>query len=303
MADSLVRRCAVATQGSAKLRILATLMVVGIAGCGSELQFNIYPPDARIAASGSCYSPCTLRLTSVPAQLRYRIEKEPGYRSTEGILHAKVAPGRVIGAIFTLGILAATKGVYYFPPTEAQLEPSVDPSADLRAIRKRGTGRIEGQAFTETRGGEVRHAAGDTVTMRVDTPYVRDALRYLAFRQPPEEGRVTSQPNLQFLEGYQRQMMADAEGRFAFDDVPAGRYLVSAMITWEVPGQEGMETQRVPVVGFAEVRDQETTKTLATDWVKQQIGVGRLGEGAVPRLSPDEESMGQRRMPNEEPGR
>jgi hypothetical protein len=132
---------------------------------------------------------------------------------------------------------------------------------------------------------------------------VRDALRYLAYQQPPEEGRVTSHPDLRFLDVYTRQTMADAEGRFAFEDVPPGKYLVSAVITWEVAGQEHLETQYVSVVGFADVRDEGTTKTLVTDWTKQQIGIGSRGAGSIPRLSPLEESMGQRRVPTKEEGR
>jgi hypothetical protein len=236
----------------------------------------------------------------VPAGLRYRIDKAPLYRPAEGTLQARVAPGRVVGAIFTLGILAATKGLYYFPPAQAQLEPTVDPGRDLTSIDEHGTGRIEGQAFTETRGGEVRHAAGDTVTLLVDTPYVRDAVKYLAFKRPPEEGRVTSNPDLRFLDTYKRQTIADAEGHFAFENLAPGKYILSAVISWEAPGSDVvLATQLVPVVGFADVQEATTTKTLVTDWIGQRSGIGQPGEVVIPSMNPDTEKMGQRQVPNE----
>ena len=282
------------------LRRIATVFVlsaaIGSTGCSSTLRFSMYPPGAQVAAGGgSCVNPCQLELRTVPPRLRYRVDKQPLYRSAEGEIQTRIAPGRVVGAIFTLGIVAAAGGLYYVPPTVIELEPARDPAADLGSIHAHGAGRIEGQAFTETRGGEIRHAAGDTITLRPDTPYVRDAVEYLAIEERPAEGLVTSDPDLGFLDAYQRQTIGDADGRFAFDGLAPGRYLLSAVVSWEAPGVEGLSRQTVHVVGFADVQEGTTTKTLVTDWTAQEYGIGKRGETLIPGI--DAEHLGQRRVP------
>jgi len=284
------------------LRRIAAVVVlsagIGSIGCGSTLRFNMYPPGAQVAAGGdSCVNPCQLELRTVPPRLRYRVDKQPLYRSAEGEIQTRIAPGRVVGAIFTLGIVAMARGLYYVPPTEIQLEPARDPGADLGSIHARGTGRIEGQAFTETLGGEIRHAAGDTITLLPDTPYVRDAVEYLALAERPAEGLVTSDPDLEFLDIHNRQTIGDAEGRFVFEGLSPGRYLVSATVSWDAPGVEGLTKQLVRVVGFADVHGGATTKTLVTDWAVQEYGIGKRGEAVLPSSDVDAEHLGQRRVP------
>jgi hypothetical protein len=287
---------------SARPHQLAVVFLCAVVvGCSSQIKFNVYPPGALVTVEGSCVSPCTLEVRRVAKELHYRIEKEPLYRSTEGIIQARVARGRVVASFFTFGIVAIARGIYYVPAALAQLDPVSDPARDLAIIHEHGTGRIEGQAFTETRGGEVRHAAGDTITLLPDTPYVRDAVEYLAFKTPPAEGQVTSEPNLQFLDEYKRQALGDAEGRFAFEGLAPGKYIIAAVIRWEaVEPEVGLAPQLVDVVGFAEVQEGTTTTTLATDWVEQESGIGQRGEAAMPRISPEAEKMGQRRVPNRE---
>ena len=279
-------------------RILIAILATAIVGCTETLRFNVYPPGAQITAGGSCTSPCMLSLSHVPKVLPYRMSKPPLYLPSEGLLHARIAPGRVVGAIFTLGILAAARSMYYFPPAEAHLEPASAPANQLQLIREHGGGRVEGQAFTETRGGEVRHATGDTITIRPDTPYVRDALEFLAFKRRPAEGLVTSDPDLDFLDDFKRQTIGDADGRFTFDNLAPGKYIVSAVISWEAPGSEALLPQLVEVVGFADVREGETTKVIATDWTAQRYGIGRHGETVLPPVGSDVERIGQRREPS-----
>lgn len=111
-------------------------------------------------------------------------------------------------------------------------------------------------------------------------------------------------PNLQSLDAYRRQTIGDAEGRFGFEGVVPGKYIVSAVISWEAPDSEGaLAPQLVSVVGFAEVREGMTTKVLVTDWVAQRTGVGRLGEMKIPPMDPDAEAMGQRLLRDEDEAR
>ena len=58
--------------------------------------------------------------------LTYRIEKA-GLPPAEGVVDARLAPGRLIGTIFTLGIVAACRPLRYFTPNplDVQLGPPV----------------------------------------------------------------------------------------------------------------------------------------------------------------------------------
>lgn len=200
-----------------------------------------------------------------PGALRYRVQKA-GYLPTEGILQARIAPGRVVGAIFTLGIVAMARSLYYYPADSiVDLEPASDPAAGLGLINERGTARVEGQAFAKTAGGELRYAAGNIIGIRPDTLYVRDGLEFNSYKRAGVNV-VTSNPNLGFLKEYVRTTIGDGDGRFIFDDLPAGKYIVTGTITWHAFDQGRFVEQRIEVVGNADVKEGETARVIVTDW-------------------------------------
>ena len=98
-----------------------------------------------------------------------------------------------------------------------------------------GSGIIEGQAFLRTRGGEVRTAAGSEVIL---IPSVGCVLDWWA-----KAGKVWSNrnflPNDPSFRARIRRTIADGDGRFRFDGLPAGPYIVRSQVTWEVPGLYG----------------------------------------------------------------
>jgi hypothetical protein len=201
-----------------------------------------------------------------PSALHYSIQKE-GYVPKTGTLEARLAPGRVVGAVFTLGITAITRSLYYYPADSiVDVEPASNPAAGLGIINEQGTARLEGQAFTKTIGGELRYAAGNDIAIRPDTFYVHDALYFRSYHRTGEN-IITSTPNLNFLEDYTRKTTGDGEGRFIFEQLPAGKYVVTATITWyAVRGKEGLAEQRAEVVGYADLKEGETARVIVTDW-------------------------------------
>jgi hypothetical protein len=103
-----------------------------------------------------------------------------------------------------------------------------------------GTAMISGQAFLTTRGGDVKRAAGEIVTLDPATEYARQW-----YAQIGTSSRQFSEtpPDTLFRKARQTTT-ADADGKFVFDSLPAGDYLVRTTVTWEVPGVGyAMDTQ------------------------------------------------------------
>lgn len=121
-----------------------------------------------------------------------------------------------------------------------------------------GTGSLIGQAFLKTRGGDVRYAAGNDVYLNPVTSYSTEWFD-VAIRggQPISEG----DPRVQ---AFTRTTVADGEGRFEFNNLPAGDYYVVTWVFWEVPSGAygGMTTTGGPVGSKVTVRDGETTRVI-----------------------------------------
>lgn len=88
---------------------------------------------------------------------------------------------------------------------------------------------IEGQVFARQRGGGVVTGAGSTVHLLPSTAYTREAhaaaLAGVTLAPPPDDR----------LRSHYRTITADAAGRFLFDGLAAGDYLLLSAVRWEVP--------------------------------------------------------------------
>lgn len=127
--------------------LLSTLI---FAGCAERVRVVSIPPGARVFLDGREAGTTPYTFTLQEDQLRdipYRVELEP-YRPVEGVLRKGVAPGRVVGAVFTLGILYAFRSPYYvqnakvylaLQPTEASGPPLIeDRLRKLKELRDDG---------------------------------------------------------------------------------------------------------------------------------------------------------------------
>ena len=92
-----------------------------------------------------------------------------------------------------------------------------------------GTATIEGQAFMKTRGGDVKYGAGNQVLLM---PYSAQSFDwYRARLATQDDDRVPRMdPALQALV---RTTVAGGDGRFKFENLPAGSYLVVTSVMWE----------------------------------------------------------------------
>ena len=118
-----------------------------------------------------------------------------------------------------------------------ELKESFD-EADYVPFAKPGTGSISGQAFAKTKGGNVRYAAGDKITLIPTTVYGvtwmgmmrRDISSVLSYGNNPDY--IKHLPMDPRAATFTRTTFADAEGRFRFDELAPGEYLVFTTISW-----------------------------------------------------------------------
>lgn len=147
-------------------------------------------------------------------------------------------------------------------PEPVRLDTPFDPSAVAWAAGD-GDNRIEGTALLRTVGGEPKTCAALYVGL---TPWSRYAGERIArlygslqsgYNARPPYGRMIRWENdaPAFYETV-RSTSCDAAGRFVFDALPDGEWIVEAMVTWDVPRagfvggpQGGTLMQRVKVEG------------------------------------------------------
>jgi hypothetical protein len=107
-----------------------------------------------------------------------------------------------------------------------------------------GTGKITGQAFLKTVGGDVKYAAGNLINLHPVTSLTREWFERMVVQGVPlGEGNPHS-------DDLRRLTQADAEGRFTFDHLPPGDYYVTTNLTWGMPTSFGI----MPTGGIAYAR-------------------------------------------------
>jgi hypothetical protein len=131
--------------------------------------------------------------------------------------------------------------------------------AELVPYSRTGTGKITGQAFLKTVGGDVKYGAGNTVAIHPVTSLTTEW-----YDKGVVQG-IPLGPGNAHADDYRKTTVAeDGEGRFEFDGLPPGDYYVTCEITWGVPSDLGM----MPTGGIAyakvTVHNGETVKAVVT---------------------------------------
>ena len=119
-------------------------------------------------------------------------------------------------------------------------------AADYYPFSKAGTAVIDGQAFIVIRGGDVlldtrgylttlsdnaRTASGRDVTLDPATPY---AMAWY-MKEGTSLRRFANVPKDPAFRAARKTTVADDAGKFKFEGLPAGRYIVRTTITWQTP--------------------------------------------------------------------
>lgn len=139
-------------------------------------------------------------------------------------------------------------------PRLAKFDP-----AEYTPYERDGTGSVVGQAFLVTKGGEVKLGAARDVILTPVTAasteyHERWALQYETLQQ-------ADQSEADVMRRVTRRSMADGDGRFRFDGLPAGEYYVWCIINWYIT-----EYQQSGGVAHAKVKVEEgkTTEAIVT---------------------------------------
>lgn len=115
------------------------------------------------------------------------------------------------------------------PPPKPAHAMSIFNIAELEPYRGDGTATIEGEAFTKTRGGDVKPCAGETAYLVPVTAYTQEWLEHAIIAGD----RVSGVDRNMF--DFFRSITTDGSGGFRFENLPDGDYYVTCEVTWEVP--------------------------------------------------------------------
>ena len=125
---------------------LAMLPFVILAACADSTLIRTEPPGAAIYVRKNfvCLSPCEYSAprSEFSPHTPLRIEKT-GYQPIETELKSKIMPSRIVGGVFTLGIVPIFKRPYtYYSHQEYALSPITVAAAPVAPVQpeQRGTG-------------------------------------------------------------------------------------------------------------------------------------------------------------------
>jgi hypothetical protein len=104
--------------------------------------------------------------------------------------------------------------------------------SEYAAYRGAGTASISGKALLTLSGGGVKPGAAGPVTLDPATEYALEWHRKVGNdgdsfeRTPPDT----------LFKAARRTTIADADGKFEFSNLPPGKYLIRALVSWDAPG-------------------------------------------------------------------
>ncbi len=130
---------------------------------------------------------------------------------------------------------------------------------DFKWSKAEGKGTITGQAFLRTRGGEVKTCAGSEVILVPDNAYTRES------RTAALSGNYSSvrwDPNYY---DYRRKSICDAQGRFTFRSLPAGKWGVATAVVWEAPSGQGLLPQGGSLAQYVSLAEGQTAEIVLTE--------------------------------------
>ncbi|WP_175185685.1 prealbumin-like fold domain-containing protein [Achromobacter animicus] len=143
------------------------------------------------------------------------------------------------------------------PPPAPEIPRVPFSEAEHNALKKTGTGGLTGQAFLRTEGGDVKTAAGSTVYIEPATSVTKQRFevtckgrKALAGKQDPRADKFI------------RETIADAEGKFKFNDLPPGAYYLITHVRWSAPTRYGLSPQGGWLMKRVDIENKKTAEVL-----------------------------------------
>jgi hypothetical protein len=142
------------------------------------------------------------------------------------------------------------------PPQPMQISIAAT-DADYSPFALPGAAGLTGQAFLTTRGGDVKVAAGRTVTLDPATPYARSWFA----KYGGDLDRADELPPNPAFQHARRSTVADAQGKFHFENLAPGSYIVRTAVTWET-GAAYSGVQGGVVAAVVDIPDGKTSEVI-----------------------------------------
>lgn len=124
-----------------------------------------------------------------------------------------------------------------------------------------GTGKVSGQVFAKTNGGDIKKGAGEHVLLMPATSYGQQRI--------DEEftlGKLATTREDERLIQFNKTGVTDGEGRFTFEKVPEGDYFVVSRVSWNVVMSSSLGPYNSPQGGRVwrkiTVKNDETTQAI-----------------------------------------
>ncbi len=130
---------------------------------------------------------------------------------------------------------------------------------ELKIYSNKGSGKIHGQAFLKTRGGDVKYGAGNTIYLIPSTPYTDELMNKVMIR-----GGGLLHNMDQRLSSYIKTTIADGEGKFDFINLPKGDYYVGCQISWQYARKYGLATTGANIYEKVNLNDGQDLKVILT---------------------------------------
>lgn len=134
--------------------------------------------------------------------------------------------------------------------------------AEAAFSRKPGTGRIEGQAFLRRDYGRLVTAAGERVFLIPATSYALERFNSMfGGDRRAYFGNAVDDPPAAYYDD-RRETKVDMAGRFVFENVAPGRYIVATRVFWTEP--KSFLTFGGAMYDVVDVRNDATTAAIVS---------------------------------------
>ena len=131
--------------------------------------------------------------------------------------------------------------------------------SDHASYRASGSGKVSGQVFLRTQGGDVKVGAGSDVGLMPATNYFEQY--YIAvMKEVSNVEQIDPRAS-----GIAHKTKADATGNFEFSNLAEGQYFVVSEVYWKYVSRYGARTTGSTVGQRISVRNGETTKVVLTE--------------------------------------
>jgi hypothetical protein len=160
-----------------------------------------------------------------------------------------------MGRVSTLAVVACVLSACQ----SARVDTPFDPTA-AAFILKEGTGRIEGEAFLRRDYGRLVTAAGERVFLIPATAYAVERFGKMFSGDYRAYFGTSIEDTPPDYYQYRREAKVDMRGRFAFEKLAPGRYIVATRIFWTEP--KSYLSRGGAVYDVVEVKADETTTAI-----------------------------------------